>query len=99
MQFRIKTLLVIVTILVFTLAFSSFSSPGRRIGLLLAVAALWLTCGLTAQSLRSLVPPLQVHRVLLALASLTLAAVALSSTVLLMSLILHDRFQPALGGN
>jgi hypothetical protein len=33
------------------------------------------------------------------LASLTLAAVALSSTVLLMSLILHDRFQPALGGN
>ena len=96
MQFRIKTLLVIVTILVFALAFSSYSSPSRRVWFLVTVAAVWISGGLTAQSLRTIGHPIRLHRFLLVLGSIVLTSLALSSAVLWMGLILYDRFQPAM---
>lgn len=93
MQFRIRTLLVIVTLLACALTLSSHSEPGRRVGLLLAIAGVWFGSGLVALSLRRIRFPVRLVRLACVLGSLLVTSLALSSTVLLTALVLTDQFQ------
>jgi hypothetical protein len=94
MQFRIRTLLVVVTILALMLAFSSGSEPSRRGGVLVAVCGVWMASGLTIQSLRGLTPALRLSRLALVCFSMLLVACALSATVCLTGLVLYDQWVP-----
>lgn len=94
MQFRIRTLLAVVTVLALALAVSGQSPPERRVGIVFAVCAVWLASGLTIQSLRRLASPVKAPRLVLVCLSLVLAACALGATVCLTGLMLLDQFPP-----
>jgi hypothetical protein len=92
MQFRIRTLLVMVTLLAGALTLSSQSEPVRRVALLLAIAGVWFGSGLVTLSLRNIQIPIRWTRLIGVLTSLLVTAAALGSTVLVTAMVLTDLF-------